>query len=432
MEVNPSVLMNDKKVINAWAIFDWANSAYSLVITTAIFPIYYIAMSPSSIDVFGQDISNTALYSFSISFAYILIAAVAPILGGIADFGNKRLYFLRAFTSVGAISCIALFFFDTSSMVWLGTIAFIVSTLGYAGSLIFYDAFLPVIVTEDKYDSVSARGYAFGYIGSVILLIFILFMSQKPELFGIPLESSLPYRLGFVLVGFWWLGFAQYSFKKLPKDGPSTMSLNLIKKGYSEMKSVMNVVRQQKNLMRFLASFFFYSAGVQTIIYLATVFAEQELAFESSELILTVIMLQVVAILGAVLFAKVSSRQGNKKALIIMICIWIAICGVAYHVDTKAVFYGVAFFVGLVLGGIQSNSRASFSKLLPEGEEDLNSYFSLYDLLFYLSVVFGTFAFGLVDNITHNLRYSILILALFFVVSLVILSRVTIEHSKKY
>ena len=415
--------MNDKKVINAWAIFDWANSAYALVIATAIFPIYFIAVSPDVINVFGTEISDSSLYSFSISLAYLLIALIAPILGGIADAGSKRKFFMRAFTLIGSVACATLFLFSDASMVWLGTAAFIIATVGFAGSLIFYDALLPDIASSDMYDQVSAKGYAFGYIGSVLLLIFILYMSQSPEVFGFQSESDLPYRLGFLLVGVWWYGFAQYSFKHLPKDKEERLKRGLIRSGYREVKKVWAEIQSKKDVKWFLISFFFYSAGVQTVIYLATIFAEKELRFETSELIITVLILQLVAIVGAYIFAHYSTRAGSSKAIIVMILIWIGICIGAYFVQTKAVFFMLAFAVGLVLGGLQSSSRASYTKLI-HGEEELNSYFSIYDLLFYLSIVFGTFSFGLIESLTHNLRYSVLILSLYFIIALIIFTRV--------
>ncbi len=422
--------MNNKKVINAWAIFDWANSAYSLVISTAIFPIYFIAISPEVINVAGLELSSAALYSFSISIAYIIIALVAPILGGIADAGNMRKYFMRLFTLVGSLACGTLFLFSDASLVWLGTAAFIIATVGFAGSLIFYDAFLPDITTADQYDNVSARGYAFGYIGSVLLLIFILFMSQRPELFGFSTESALPYRLGFLLVGIWWFGFAQYSFKHLPNDQSTVMKSSLIKSGYSEIKKVWKEVQGKRSLKFFLSSFFFYSAGVQTVIYLATIFAEKELQFESSELILTVLILQLVAIIGAFIFARYSTKHGSRKAIILMLVIWFCICIGAYFVQTKMMFFALSFAVGMVLGGLQSSSRASYSKLL-EGENEYSSYFSIYDLLFYLSIVFGTFSFGLIESLTHNLRYSVLILSLYFVMSLILFVQVRFPSPPK-
>ena len=428
-DAEPSPQLNDKKVIRAWALFDWANSAYSLVISTAIFPIYFLAVAPDEIDVLGTNFSSSSFYSYSISLAYILIAMVAPILGGIADAGSKRLQFLKIFTTVGSIACMVLFFFSDAPLVWLGTMAFIISTIGYAGSLIFYDAFLPSITTSDRYDAVSAKGYSYGYIGSVLLLVTILFISQKPELFGMAEGSSLPFRIGFLMVGVWWIGWSQYTFKHLPQDKKSNGSQPLFKDGYREIRSVMNEIKHKPNLKKFLTSFFFYSAGVNTIIYLATVFAEKELNFASSELIMIVLILQLVAVVGALGFAKFAKAKGSKKAIIVMIIIWMIICVAASLVTTKTVFFILAFFVGLVLGGIQSSSRASYTKLI-EKEDEYNSYFSFYDLLFYLSIVFGTFAFGFVDHLTNNLRYSVLILALFFVIALVIFRTVKIQHEE--
>lgn len=428
------LVLNNKKVVRAWALFDWANSAYSLVISTAIFPIYFLAVAPDTIRIFGQSFSNSSLYSFSISAAYIVVALIAPLLGGIADAGNMRLRFLKIFTTLGSIACMVLFFFSDAPLVWLGTSAFIIATIGFAASLIFYDAFLPSIATRDKFDSVSAMGYAYGYFGSVLLLLAILFISQKPELFGIAPESSLPYRIGFLMVGFWWLGWSQYTFKYLPADqkiNPSKkiQKNQLMKEGYLEMKSVFNEVKQKPNLRRFLVAFFFYSAGVNTVIYLATVFAEKELGFESSELILTVLILQVVAIAGALFFAKYAEAKGSKKAITIMIIIWGLICVCAAFVTTKMLFFVLAFFVGLVLGGLQSSSRASYTKMI-EKENEYNSYFSFYDLLFYLSIVFGTLAFGFVDNLTGNLRYSVIVLASFFVIAFFIFRKVEIIHEE--
>ena len=316
-----NIQLDDKKVIRAWALFDWANSAYSLVISTAIFPIYFLAIAPDEVNILGQTIGDSTLYSFSISFAYILIALIAPVLGGIADAGSKRLFFLRIFTTIGSLSCITLFLFSDASYLWVATTAFITATIGYAGSLIFYDAFLPVIASRENYDAVSARGYAQGYIGSLILLVFILAMSQFPTTFGFAEDSSLPYRLGFALVGFWWLGFGYLAFSRLPPDNPEKGSRQPLSDGYKKIRAVSKELLSKVDLRRFLIAFFFYSAGVQTVIYLATIFADKELNFEESELILTVIILQVVAIAGSLLFSRVAKKRGSKYAIILMICI---------------------------------------------------------------------------------------------------------------
>jgi len=437
---NAPTPLNDKKTIRAWAFFDWANSAYALVITTAIFPLYFLAIAPDEINILGTDYSDTSVLSYAISISYILIALIAPLLGGIADAGGKRLRFLKIFTVVGSLSCICLWWFTEDPVgllssidyMWVGLVAFVLSTIGYAGSLIFYDAFLPAITSKDNFDKVSAMGYAYGYIGSVLLLVFILFLSERPELFGMSADAgSKPFRIGFILVGLWWLGWSQYTFRHLPQDRKSDSNgeKTLLKEGYQEIKKVVGELKFKPNLRRFLLAFFFYSAGVNTIIYLATTFADKELQFSKTENIITVLILQIVAVVGAIGFARYAKAKGSKRAIIVMIVIWMLICCAAALVTTKPVFFALAFFVGLVLGGLQSSSRASYSKLISE-EEEYNSYFSFYDLLYYISIVFGTFAFGFVNQVTDNLRYSVLILAVFFVIALIIFSKVEIKHEK--
>ena len=415
--------LNDKKVINGWAYFDWANSAYYLVISTAIFPIYFSAVTLKEINIFGGVISSSALYSFSVTAAYLLIAVLSPLLSGIADYSGRRMYFLKFFTLIGAIGCISLFFFSSATTMWIGTSAFILGTIGAAGGLVFYDSYLPLIASEDQYDRVSARGYAYGYFGSVLLLIFCLVMIQKPLWFGIT-SDTLPSRISFVLVGLWWFGFAQITFRRLPKDERTHGTENLFKKGWDELVQVWSKIKEDTHIKRFLASYFFYIAGVHTVIYLASLFASQVLGFESSELIITILLLQLIAIPGALLFAWVSRLKGNKFSLLIQIFIWILICLGAYATTEKWQFFTIAGFVGLVLGGIQSLSRSTYAKLLEGRKDDPTSFFSFYDILSKLAIVSGTFIFGLVNSITGNMRMSVLTLILFFVMGLIMLMRV--------
>ncbi len=423
-------LLNDKKTINAWAFFDWANSSYALVITVAIFPAYFVSVTDDFIPIFGMDISNSSLYAFAISFAYIIIAAFSPLLSGIADYGGKKKFFLKMFTTIGAIACISLFFFKGTEQLGLGTLGFILATIGFAGALVFYNAYLPEIVTEDRYDRVSAKGFAFGYIGSVILLVLNLVVIMKPTLFGIPEESSLAIRIAFIMVGLWWIGFAQIPFKRLPDDPKDKPKMNLLTKGSEELVKVWKALKHQRHTKSFLISFFCYSAGVQTVLFLASTFAEKELRFSTSELITVILLLQIVAIGGAYFFAKVSDWKGNKFSLIAMLLIWIAICFVAYFVENKGQFYGIAAAVGLVMGGIQSLSRSTYSKLIPNKTEDNTSYFSFYDVLEKVAIVLGTFSFGFIELLTGGMRNSILALGIFFIIGLVILSTVKIQHGK--
>lgn len=415
--------LNDKRTITGWAYFDWANSAYYLVISTAIFPIYFSSLTHENISLFGGTISNTALYSFSVSAAYILIAFLSPLLSGIADYTGRRLFFLKTFTLIGSIGCIALFFFQSPQTMWIGTAAFIMGTIGAAGGLVFYDSYLPIIASEDQYDRVSAKGYSYGYIGSVILLIVCLVMIQKPEWFHIS-NPTLPSRISFVLVGLWWIGFSQITFNRLPADKPIPHPRKLFAKGWHELMAVWQIIKQDRHTKRFLASYFFYIAGVHTVIYLATLFADRELGFKDSELILTILLLQLVAVPGALFFAFVSRRKGNKFSLLIQLVIWMIICVGAYATTEKWHFFSIAGLVGLVLGGIQALSRSTYAKLLEDRKEDPTSFFSFLDVLSKIAIVSGTFIFGLVNSITGNMRYSVLTLALFFIIGFFILTTV--------
>ena len=418
---------NDKKVVNAWALFDWANSAYALVISTAVFPVYFIASTPDIINLFGVEFTNTSLYTVSITVSYLIIALLSPLLSGMADFGGRRMFFMKLFTIIGSLACMSMYFFKGAEQLWLGTGGFILATIGFAGSIVFYNAYLPEIVTEDRYDQVSAKGFAYGYVGSVILLIFILAMIQKPEWFGMQPETTQPARLGFLLVGLWWLGFAQISFRRLPQDSNEGFNSGILKKGFQEIKQVFSELQSKRNIKLFLLSFFFYFAGVQTVIYIATIFAEKELSFGASEMIIIVLILQLLAIVGAYLFAFISKIKGNKFGLMSMLFIWISICIAAYFVESKMTFYVIAGSVGLVMGGIQSLSRSTYSKMIDDNQGELTSWFSFYDVVYKASLVAGSFLFALVDFITHNLRYSVLVLILFFLVGIILLSKVDIK-----
>lgn len=406
----------------------------------AIFPAYYSQITSEQISFGSFSVSNSGLYAFSISAAYLLIAFLSPFLSGIADYGGKKKAFMRFFTTLGSIACISMFFFKGHAgfnhdiqplgQILLGTVSFMLATIGFAGALVFYNAFLPEIASEDQYDRVSAKGFSFGYIGSVLLLIFNLVMITYPAFFGLPEEGTLAIRLSFVTVGFWWIGFAQIPFRRLPADKPGQPVAQLVTKGYRELKKTWKVVRSEGNILGFLSSFFFYSAGVQTVLFLAATFAEKELHFDTTQLILIILLLQLVAIGGAYSFARLSEKKGNKFSLIAMLLMWAGICVAAYFVETKTQFYLIAAGVGTVMGGIQSLSRSTYSKLLPENTADTTSFFSFYDILEKLAIVLGTFSFGIIEQLTGGMRNSVLALIFFFFMGLVLLARVRIRHSE--
>jgi UMF1 family MFS transporter len=418
-KLNSAIEQNNPRTINGWAFFDWANSAYALVITVAIFPGYFLAVTDDNFRLFGMEMTDSALYAFAVSAAYLLIALMSPLLSGIADYGGRKMWFLKFFTTLGALSCISLWFFTNMATLPLGTIAFMLATIGFAGGIVFYNAYLPIIATEDQYDRVSAKGFSYGYIGSVILLITNLVMITFYDDLGFK-DESMAVRMSFIMVGLWWLGFSQIPFRRLPPDAKNAMDEDLLKKGFQELKKVWNQLTHFQNTKRFLISFFFYNAGVQTVLFLAATFAEKELQFKTSDLIILILILQLVAIVGATFFAKVSDWRGNKFSLTAMILIWILICGIAYIVTSKTEFYILAGAVGLVMGGIQSLSRSTYSKLIPEDTPDTASWFSFYDVLDKVSTMLGTFGFGIVQ-LTGGMRSAVLALAVFFVIGLLIL-----------
>ena len=425
--------LNDKRTVTGWVFFDWANSAFALVITVAIFPIYFEAVTDEKISFLGLSIDNGTWFAYALAIAYLVIALFSPWLSGIADYGGKKLFFLKFFTYLGATSCLLLFFFQGMAQIALATIAFIFGMIGFAGGFVFYNSYLPEIVTEDRYDIVSARGYALGFLGSMILLLACLLMIMFPTALGFAPDSNLPTRISFLLVGFWWLGFSLIPFNRLPKDPPNAPQQDLFKKGWQELTNVWKAVKGQVNTKAFLISFFCYSAGVQTVLYLASTFAanDEALNFGQSELISIILLLQLVGIVGAYFFAKVSDWQGNKFSLISMLIIWLAVCIAGYFMDSKVEFYLIASAIGMAMGGTQSLSRSTYSKIIPAGTDDTTSYFSFYDVLEKVATVLGTAIFGIVNQLTGNMRMSLLALAIFFVASILLMMRVTVTHARE-
>jgi UMF1 family MFS transporter len=408
---------NNKKIINAWTFYDWANSAYPLVITTAIFPIFYEAVVPEKVDFFNFKLINTELYSYTVSLSFIIVSLLSPILSGIADYSGNKKTFMKFFCYLGALSCMGLFFFDTNH-IEMSMIPVLLASVGFWGSLVFYNAYLPEIATPDLHDKISAQGFSKGYIGSSILLIFCLVLIQ---VFGVDARYS------FVLTGLWWIGFSQITYARLPNNVYSRKPTgNIFFKGFKELNKVWNELKQMKQLKRYLAAFFVYSMGVQTVMIMAIFFGTKEISWadESSKttgLIISVLIIQFIAIPGAYLMAFLSSKIGNIKALGINIFVWISICIGAYaFVKTPLHFYIVAGIVGFVMGGIQSLSRSTYSKFLPE-TQDHASFFSFYDVVEKIGIVIGTFMFGFIEGFTGDIRKSILGLIVFFVVGFLLL-----------
>jgi len=419
-----------KKVINAWAMYDWANSAYNLVITSTIFPAYYDAITSTKdaagkiishkVNFAGHEFESASLYNYAIAFAYLVIALISPILSSIADYKGNKKSFMQFFCYLGGIACCVLYWFDASTLA-LGITCAILAAIGYCGSLVFYNSYLPEIAAEPDQDRVSAKGFSLGYIGSVLLQIVCFLFVMFPELFGIK-DASFPARLSFLLVGLWWMGFAQITFKHLPKTHalPQNKNQNIFTNGFRELKKVWQQVKQMPILKRFLFAFFFYSMGVQTVMLAATLFGSQVLQLPTEKLIICILIIQLVAIAGAYMMAKLSNMFGNFKVLMFVVLIWIGVCIAAYFITTELQFYIVAAIVGLVMGGIQSLSRSTYAKIMPE-THDTASFFSFYDVTEKVAIVIGMFSFGFVQELTGNMRNSIIGLIVFFFIGLIFL-----------
>lgn len=417
----------DQKLINSWAFYDWANSVYSLVISTAVFPLYYSSITKDQVVNFlwMEWEHPDTLYSYALSFSFLVVAFISPILSGIADYTGSKKKFMKFFCALGSISVMSLYFFDSVETVWIGIVFTIFASIGFWASLVFYNAYLPEIAHPEQQDRASAKGFIYGYIGSVILLIINLILIQKPDLFGLTAGSAS--RISFVMVGLWWLGFAQITFKRLPKNSFNKKpEKDYIWKGFKELKIVAKEMMKSPTLKRFLISFFLLSVGVQTIILLATIFGSTELGLEALDLIITVLLIQIVAIFGAYLFSRISEIKGNILALKITIFIWMIVCFCAFllHKELPNVaifFYSLGAVLGLVLGAIQSLARSTYSKLLPE-TQDHTTYFSFYDVTEKIAIVLGTLVYGFLYAITDSMQWSVLCLALFFLASFIVLS----------
>ncbi|MCW8898887.1 MAG: MFS transporter [Flavobacteriales bacterium] len=412
--------INNQKIINAWAMYDWANSVYALIITTAIFPIFYEKTTSEEVVFFGKTFVNTELYSYVISFSFMLLVVLSPILSGMADYsGNKKKY-LQFFCYLGALSCISLYFFDAENALELSMLPVLLASIGFSGSLVFYNAYLPEIVTPDLQDNVSAKGFSLGYIGSSLLLIVCLVLLQG---------FDIPVKWVFVITGVWWIGFAQFTFMALPNNVYNKRPKgNRFLKGFNELKKVFKELKHQYNLKKYLSAFFVYSMGVQTIMLMAVFFGTKEIKWSSDAemqtgLIVSILVIQFIAIAGAQGMAFLSKKIGNIKTLLFVVFCWIIICISAYSlVYLPLHFYIIAGSIGLVMGGIQSLSRSTYSKLLPE-TQDHASYFSFYDILEKTGVVIGTFFFGFIEGL-FDIRSSVLILIVFFVIGFLLLLRV--------
>ncbi len=438
-------IKGSKKLLNAWAFYDWANSVYTLTIASSIFPIFYSALFSSKdelVHAFGYEMKPTVLISIVTAFTFLTVAFLSPLLSGIADYvGNKKM-FMKFFCYVGSIGCIGLYWFSLENIHW-SILFYFMGLIGYWGSLVFYNSYLPDIAFEHQQDSISAKGFSLGYIGSVLLLILNLAMVMMPEMFGFNIgetEESLnlakfeAMKISFITVGIWWALFSQYTFYVLPKgvSNGHKITRNVVFNGLRELREVWRKLKLNLRLKRYLWAFFVFSMAVQTIMLMAVYFGEKEINWASDSekttgLIISILVIQLVAVIGAIITSKISDSIGNIKTLIGVNFIWLCLCFYAYFMQSPMQFYIAAGCVGLVMGGVQSLGRSTYSKFLPE-TDDTTSYFSFYDVAEKIGIVIGMVIFAVVDQIS-SMRHAILFLFVFFLVGIILLFRVPKEKT---
>ena len=422
-----------KKLIRAWASYDWANSVYFLVITSTIFPIYYGSLFGDNlyIDVFGQSLKNTALISYTTAAAFAVVAILSPILSGIADYiGNKK-SFMQFYTYVGALSCVGLYWFDLDN-IYIGLLCYFLASVGAWLSWVFYNSYLPDIAHPKQMDKASALGYSLGYVGSVLLLLVNLSMVLNPSMYGIEgsaTEASIKaMKYSFVSVGVWWILFSQIAFRFLPSGNKSNaLTKSIIFNGYRELRSVWKSFSNHPILKSYIGAFFVFSMAVQTVMLIAAYFGEQEVSWGSMSekqtgLIVSIMIIQLIAIVGALLTARCSEIFGNLPVLIALNFIWVILCLYAFFVVTPTQFYIAAGFVGLSMGGIQSLARSTYSKYIPK-TDDTASFFSFYSTSQMTGIVLGMLLFGTIDQVTGSMRNSVLFFLSFFLIGAFLLIR---------
>ncbi len=418
-----------KKLLNAWAFYDWANSVYTLTIASSIFPIFYSALFLSEIKkvtAFGYEFKSTALITFVTAFTFLVVAVLSPILSGIADYVGNKKTFMKFFCYVGSAGCIGLYWFSLER-IHLSLLFYFMGLIGYWGSLVFYNSYLPDIAFEEQQDKVSAKGFSLGYVGSVLLLIANLAMVMSQEN-GVDKLQMM--RYSFITVGIWWALFSQYTFYVLPKGVSKghRVTRSILFNGFRELKGVWKQLKQDLRLKRYLYAFFVFSMAVQTIMLVAVYFGEEEIAWGNDEakttgLIVSILVIQILAVFGAFLTSRASAKFGNISTLIVINFIWMSLCFYGFFIETPTQFYITASLVGFVMGGIQSLARSTYSKFLPE-TTDTTSYFSFYDVAEKIGIVIGMLIYGFIDQITGSMRNSILFLFVFFLIGIVLLFRV--------
>jgi MFS transporter, UMF1 family len=417
-------LMKNKKEIFSWTMYDWANSAFATTIMAAVLPIYYRNVAGANL---GEGVA-AQYWGYTQSLAALLIVFLAPILGAIADYSSSKKQFLRFFAYMGMIASALLALVGEGDYL-LASVFVIIGTIGYSGGNSFYDAFLPEIAPEKEIDRISARGYAFGYIGGGLLLLVNLAMIMKPELFNLP-NDIVATKLSFLSVALWWFIFSIPMFRnvKEKKNDVEKMNGNYVTIGFKRVGSTLREISKYKQVMTFLFAFWFFNDGISTIIKMATIYGA-EIGIGTNELISALLITQFVGIPCAFFFGYLAKKIKAKNALYIALWTYVFITILGYFMTTALHFYLLAICVGLVQGGAQALSRSIFGSMVPKHKQA--EFYGFYGISAKFSAIFGPAVFAFVGYLTGSNRIGIMSLVVFFIAGLYLLRKVDIEKGKQ-
>lgn len=410
--------MQNKGKIFAWTLFDFANTAFYVIILTVGYPLYFKEI------ITGSSSSSDFLWGMAFSISMLFVALISPLLGAIADYGAGKKKFLAIFTGLCILATASLFF-TGSSMIFWGIFLLIIANIGFEAGLVFYDAFLPEITSERSYGRVSGYGFAMGYVGSLITLLIVFPLYEA----GFDEANLINVRISFVLAAVLFFLFALPLFIFVPdKQHKRKFEASFFSQGYLRLRSTFRDFKKYRNIAVFLLAYFLYIDGVNTVIIFSSIFARETLQMTFTEIILLFIIVQTSAIIGSIIFGIISDHIGHKKTLMITLLIWMGIVISAFFVEDKGIFYIIAAVAGVSLGSSQSTSRSLMTMLTPS--EKKTEFFGFYSFFGKASAILGPFVFGIISSVI-NQRTAILSVAFFFIAGLLILSYVNDPHSAK-
>lgn len=418
-------------------MYDFANSAFATTISSVVFNVYFtkVIVGDGGAVIFGHNIPASSLWGYTVSLSILLVVFTAPILGAIADFSGTKKRFLFLYCYLACLFTGLLFFAEEGDYIF-AMIFYMLANYCFAGSLGFYNAFLPEISTKENIGRISGFGWAIGFIGGGILLAINLVMIRNPQLLGIPDEDNLPVRFVILSVAIWWAVFSVFTFllvREKTKGNPLPRGENYISIGFKRLVLTFKKIRQHKELFKFLVTFLIYNEGIETVIVMAAIFGSEILGMSQSEIVTVFLLGQIVAFCGSLLLGYLADKYSSKSVIILSLIIWCVLVIWAYFMKTRFEFWTIGVFIAFILGGSQAVSRSLFGLFTPR--ENTAEFFGFYALGGKFSSAIGPFTFAFIRHAFDSIRIAIIALVVFFSLGLLFIlfvnERRGIEESSK-